>query len=129
MERFLDIPHADEVARLRIHGSITKTHGRCVYHRSSYRPPRTHLIDQLPRLDVAYDVRFYGRADRLDDGSGRALWTGGQEVLAVAYDVMIPGYKTKTTNNLRLWESKPKRGFDLNSFNGRSMPFSADITC
>ncbi|KAJ7837322.1 hypothetical protein B0H13DRAFT_2421798 [Mycena leptocephala] len=24
---------------------------------------------------------------------------------------------TKTTNNLRLWESKPKRGFDLNSFN------------
>ena len=33
---------------------------------------------------------------------------------------MIPGYKTKTTNNLRLWESKPKRGFDLNSFNGMS---------
>ena len=39
-------------------------------------------------------------------------------MLAVAYDVMIPGCYTKTTNNLRLWESKPKRGFDLNSFNG-----------
>jgi glucan phosphorylase len=38
-------------------------------------------------------------------------------VLAVAYDVMIPGCYTKTTNNLHLWESKPKRGFDLNSFN------------
>jgi starch phosphorylase len=36
----------------------------------------------------------------------------------MAYDVMIPGYGTQTTNNLRLWESKPKRGFDLNSFNG-----------
>jgi starch phosphorylase len=36
---------------------------------------------------------------------------------------MIPGYKTKTTNNLRLWESKPKRGFDLNSFNGASSTF------
>lgn len=36
----------------------------------------------------------------------------------MAYDVMIPGYDTKNTNNLRLWESKPKRGFDLNSFNG-----------
>ncbi|KAF8624321.1 hypothetical protein AX15_005950 [Amanita polypyramis BW_CC] len=72
---------------------------------------------ELPRLDVTYDVRFYGRAERLDDGSGRASWIGGQEVLAMAYDVMIPGYHTKTTNNLRLWESKPKRGFDLNSFN------------
>ena len=73
---------------------------------------------ELPRLDVTYDVRFYGHAERLGDGTGRALWAGGQEVLAVAYDVMIPGYGTKSTNNLRLWESKPKRGFDLNSFNG-----------
>ena len=73
---------------------------------------------ELPRLDVTYDIRFYGRADRLDDGTGRAVWHGGQEVLAVAYDVMIPGYNTASTNNLRLWESKPQRGFDLNSFNG-----------
>ncbi|KAJ7756371.1 glycogen phosphorylase [Mycena olivaceomarginata] len=72
---------------------------------------------ELPRLDVAYEVRFYGHADRLNDGTPRAVWAGGQEVLAVAYDVMIPGCYTKTTNNLRLWESKPKRGFDLNSFN------------
>lgn len=46
------------------------------------------------------------------------MWHGGQEVLAVAYDVMVPGYDTASTNNLRLWESKPQRGFDLNSFNG-----------
>ncbi|KAK0219004.1 glycogen phosphorylase [Armillaria fumosa] len=72
---------------------------------------------ELPRLDVAYEVRFYGQAERLNDGTPRASWTGGQEVLAVAYDVMIPGCYSKTTNNLRLWESKPKRGFDLNSFN------------
>lgn len=72
---------------------------------------------ELPRLDVTYEVRFYGHAERLHDGSGRAIWAGGQEVVAVAYDVMIPGYGTKTTNNLRLWESRSKRGFDLNSFN------------
>jgi starch phosphorylase len=36
---------------------------------------------------------------------------------------MVPGYGTKSTNNLRLWESKPKRGFDLNSFNGESFFF------
>lgn len=73
---------------------------------------------ELPRLDVNYEVRFYGHADKLGDGSGKGVWSGGQEVLAIAYDCMIPGYETKNTNNLRLWESKPKRGFDLNSFNG-----------
>ena len=30
-------------------------------------------------------------------GSGRAVWSGGQEVLAVAFDVPIPGYATKNT--------------------------------
>ena len=36
---------------------------------------------------------------------------------------MIPGYGTRNVNNLRLWESKPKRGFDLNSFNGTTERF------
>ncbi len=71
---------------------------------------------ELPRADVSYEVRFYGHSERLD--GMKAVWSGGQEVLAVAYDTMVPGYATKNTNNLRLWESKPKRGFDLNSFNG-----------
>jgi starch phosphorylase len=29
--------------------------------------------------------------------NGRGIWSGGQEVLAVAYDVPIPGYDTKNT--------------------------------
>ncbi|KAI0656188.1 glycogen phosphorylase [Cubamyces menziesii] len=70
---------------------------------------------ELPRTDVTYPIRFYGHAERLD--GMKAIWSGGQEVVAMAYDTMIPGYDTKTTNNLRLWESKPKRGFDLQSFN------------
>jgi len=70
---------------------------------------------ELPRSDVIYDIRFYGHSERVE--GMKAVWSGGQEVLAMAYDVMIPGYATKNTNNLRLWESKPKRGFDLNSFN------------
>jgi starch phosphorylase len=41
---------------------------------------------ELPRIDVSYEVRFHGFAERLNDGSGRAIWEGGQEVLAVAYD-------------------------------------------
>ena len=71
-------------------------------------------------------MRFYGHAERLD--GMKALWSGGQEVLAVAYDTMIPGYDTKNTNNLRLWESKPKRGFDLQSFNGK-LRYAACVCC
>ncbi|KAF8519332.1 glycosyltransferase family 35 protein [Hysterangium stoloniferum] len=70
---------------------------------------------EIPRLDVTYDVRFYGQSERL--GDGKAIWSGGQEVVAVAHDVPIPGYATRTTNSIRLWDSQPKRGFDLQTFN------------
>ncbi|KAG8941623.1 Non-essential glycogen phosphorylase [Tulasnella sp. 424] len=70
---------------------------------------------EVHRPDVTYPVRFYGRAERI--GGRKSIWSGGQEVVATAYDVPIPGSYTRNTNNLRLWDSKPKRGFDLNSFN------------
>ena len=44
---------------------------------------------EIPRYDIQYEIRFYGQAERTADG--RAVWSGGQEVLALAYDVMIPG--------------------------------------
>ncbi|CAE7109100.1 unnamed protein product [Rhizoctonia solani] len=71
---------------------------------------------EVARHDVTYDVRFYGQAERVPK-SRRAIWSGGQEVAAVAYDVPIPGYATKNTNNLRLWDARGKSGFDLQSFN------------
>lgn len=37
---------------------------------------------------------------------------------ALAYDVPIPGYKTKNTNSLRLWEAKAcAEDFNLFQFN------------
>lgn len=49
---------------------------------------------------------------------GRKRWIGGEDVVAVAYDVPIPGYKTKTTINLRLWSTKaPSGDFDLSLYN------------
>jgi len=60
---------------------------------------------EIERLDVCYPVRFYGSFERLADG--RALWTGGEVVQAVAFDVPVPGYDTYNTNNLRLWKAVP----------------------
>lgn len=72
---------------------------------------------EIPRIDVSYPIRFYGRVENIAN-SDKAVWSGGQEALAVAYDTPIPGYGTKNCANIRLWKAVPQSGFDLNSFNG-----------
>jgi starch phosphorylase len=53
-----------------------------------------------------------------DNGKIHAVWEGGEIVKAVAYDVPVPGFDTKSTNNLRLWSSKAASGeFDFQKFN------------
>ncbi|KAK6129307.1 hypothetical protein DH2020_037016 [Rehmannia glutinosa] len=71
---------------------------------------------EIVRNDVSYPVKFYGKVVMSSDGKSR--WIGGEDIMAVAYDVPIPGYKTKTTINLRLWSTKvPSDQFDLSAFN------------
>ncbi|KAI4133876.1 MAG: hypothetical protein LQ347_001997 [Umbilicaria vellea] len=75
---------------------------------------------EFPRHDITVDIQFYGSVRRYQDDDGKqvAVWEGGEIVEAVAYDVPIPGYKTGTTNNLRLWSSKAASGeFDFQKFN------------
>ncbi|XP_038892882.1 alpha-1,4 glucan phosphorylase L-2 isozyme, chloroplastic/amyloplastic-like isoform X2 [Benincasa hispida] len=71
---------------------------------------------EIARHDISYPVKFYGEVISGADGSKQ--WVGGENITAVAYDVPIPGYKTKTTVNLRLWSTKvaPEQ-FNLSSFN------------
>ena len=55
-------------------------------------------------------------------------WTGGEIVQALAYDVPIPGYKTKNTNSLRLWEAKARADdFDLFQFNDGQYESAAQL--
>lgn len=75
---------------------------------------------EFPRHDITVDIQFYGRVKNYQDESGKIIhsWEDGEIVQAVAYDVPIPGYGTKTTNNLRLWSSKASSGeFDFQKFN------------
>lgn len=37
--------------------------------------------------------------------------------MAVAYDNPIPGWRTPTVTNLRLWDAEPLTEFDLEAFN------------
>ncbi|TKA77822.1 hypothetical protein B0A55_04596 [Friedmanniomyces simplex] len=75
---------------------------------------------EFPRHDVTVDVQFYGGVRKYMDDSGKqvSVWEDGEIVTAVAYDAPIPGYGTRTTNNLRLWSSKASHGeFDFTKFN------------
>lgn len=74
---------------------------------------------ELQRPERLYPVRFGGHLVqyRADNGELRNRWTDSETVMAMAYDVPIPGYNTKTVNNLRLWSAKATREFNLESFN------------
>ncbi|KKY28297.1 putative glycogen phosphorylase [Phaeomoniella chlamydospora] len=75
---------------------------------------------EFPRHDVTVDVQFFGHVIKYTDEDGKqtSSWEGGEIVKAIAYDLPIPGYATKTTNNLRLWSSKAASGeFNFAKFN------------
>jgi starch phosphorylase len=74
---------------------------------------------EFPRPGVIFPVRFGGRVVHYKDvlGQDRAQWMDTEEVMAMAYDVPVPGWEGKTVNNLRLWSAKSTREFDLKYFN------------
>lgn len=69
---------------------------------------------EFPRPEVQYRVRFGGHIEKHDD---KVRWIDTQEVLAMAYDTIIPGYATETTNTLRLWSAKATAEINLSAFN------------
>jgi len=70
---------------------------------------------ELPRPDIAYRVRFGGR---IEQSHARTDWLETQDVMATAYDMIVPGYATQATNTLRLWSAKATDDLDLPAFNG-----------
>jgi len=74
---------------------------------------------EFPRPDVLYRVQFRGRVAeyRDSDGQVRYQWIDTEDVMAMAYDIPVPGYGGETVNNLRLWAAKASRDFELKYFN------------
>ena len=74
---------------------------------------------ELPRPEFLYPVKFYGRVESHSgpDGRPRFQWVDTDDVMAMAYDVPVPGFGNNTVNTLRLWAAKATRDFDLAYFN------------
>lgn len=67
-------------------------------------------------------VKFFGRVNVYQDKEGNThhQWIDSEDVLAVPYDVPVPGYKNNVVNTLRLWKSEATDEFDLGEFNAGS---------
>ena len=77
---------------------------------------------EMERPEYTQQVRFGGRCEcgRNDEGKVVHRWFDTNDVMAVPYDIPIPGYKNGTVNTLRLWKATATDVFDLEEFNAGS---------
>ncbi|HXP97815.1 MAG TPA: glycogen/starch/alpha-glucan phosphorylase [Telmatospirillum sp.] len=81
---------------------------------------------ELERPERTRRVRYYGHTESHCDAQGRMRfhWVDSHDVLAIPYDVPVPGYRNDTVNVLRLWKAAATDEFDLGEFNAGSYPES-----
>jgi starch phosphorylase len=74
---------------------------------------------EIERPEYYFRVRFGGKVKLTKDAFGRkkTTWSGGEEVMAIAYDIPVPGYMTNNVNTLRLWSGKASEEFNFEYFN------------
>lgn len=74
------------------------------------------------RREYARSIKFGGYCHSHEDAEGRLKvhWEGYEEILAVPFDVPVPGYKNHVVNSLRLWHAEAPEAFKLSAFNAGS---------
>ena len=77
---------------------------------------------EIERIEYAQTIRFGGRSDVQIDahGKSRHVWVDTHDVLAIPYDVPVPGFENDIVNTLRLWSAAARDEFDLEEFNAGS---------
>ncbi|BCB26814.1 alpha-1,4 glucan phosphorylase [Sulfurimicrobium lacus] len=79
---------------------------------------------ELERPEFTRRIQFGGRCDYYRDSEDNlhVRWVDTHDVLAVPYDIPVPGYQNGTVNTLRLWKAAATDEFDLSEFNAGSYP-------
>jgi len=79
---------------------------------------------ELERREFAQRIHFGGHTEVYAgaDGRRRVRWVDTYDVLAMPYDIPVPGYHNNTVNTLRLWSSEGTGAFNLDEFNAGSYP-------
>ncbi|MDY0268445.1 glycogen/starch/alpha-glucan phosphorylase [Trichloromonas sp.] len=81
---------------------------------------------ELVRPEYTMRIHFGGRTEFYRSATGvlRARWVDTNDVLAIPYDIPVPGYHNGTVNTLRLWKAAATDEFDLGEFNSGLYPES-----
>jgi len=81
---------------------------------------------ELERPEFTQRVRFGGHIEWQHNNQGKKMphWVETHDVLAVPYDVPVPGYRNGTVNTLRLWQASATDEFNLGEFNAGLYPES-----
>lgn len=74
---------------------------------------------EICRPEINYRVRFGGKVIHEEQPDGRVnhRWVDTEDVMAVAWDIPVPGYQIDNVNNLRLWQATATDEFDFDYFN------------
>ncbi|MFH1177333.1 MAG: glycogen/starch/alpha-glucan phosphorylase, partial [Acidobacteriota bacterium] len=74
---------------------------------------------EFERPEHLYEVSFGGQVVTRTDEQGRLCfdWVGSSNVMAMACDILIPGFRNGNAINMRLWAARSSREFELGFFN------------
>lgn len=69
---------------------------------------RNRYIWEVRKPDLAVKIPFGGKVDTyVDEGRLCFRHLEAENVMAIPYDMPVPGYKNNTVNTLRLWSAEP----------------------
>ncbi len=74
---------------------------------------------EFQRSQYLFPVHFYGKVHSYVDDKGRyrSKWVETDDVMAMACDMLVPGFNNDHVINMRLWAAKASRELDLGFFN------------
>ncbi len=67
---------------------------------------------EIARHDVQYPIQYGGWVEHR---GGKSHWVSAEQLLARAYDMIIPGHGTRRVSTLRLWKAAPLQDIDLSA--------------
>jgi starch phosphorylase len=74
---------------------------------------------EVERPEYKATIKYYGKTMHYNDQAGhsRIAWIDTDDVIALPYDIPIPGYGVNNVNTLRLWSARAAEEFKLQFFN------------
>jgi starch phosphorylase len=73
----------------------------------------------IERPEYKVSIKYYGKTLYHNDDQGKPCvsWVDTEEVIAIPYDVPVPGFGNNTVNTLRLWGARAANEFNFADFN------------